>query len=270
MATYVNVPTQIPAELAEELHRLEPLFAVAREFYALGVRLHPALDREERTSLQTVAYLIYGKAFRTFQSVLNLCLCGCGVDALSLCGSLFENLVDLKYMRKAPVRRPLRYIQFEQVEKVYQAEKILAHKRLPRGMRSRYRSYLAGLRAQAGALTRHFPKRGLGWAQLTTKQRAKSAGMEIEYEELYWIFCGYKHTLPAAAHGLMVDDEPQRDVAVGPNAGGVFEALVHALRYGLQVFASASEAHGLNLEAEVDRIGRAFMTACDAVGPARH
>jgi hypothetical protein len=157
VAGYVPLPIEIPGAVAAQLGQLEPLFAVARDLHDLGARLHGELDRPERTSLQMVAYVIYGKAFRTVQSIINLCLCGCGVDALSLCASLFENLIDLKYMKKAPVRRPLRYTQFEQVEKLYQAEKVLAHKRLPKGMRKRYRSYQKNLKPQVAGLAAYSP-----------------------------------------------------------------------------------------------------------------
>jgi hypothetical protein len=75
---------------------------------------------------------------------------------------MFENLVDLKYIAKAPVRRPLRYMQFEQVEKLYQVQKILAHKRLPRGMRQGYTSYWRELQPQVASLLRYFPKKNLG------------------------------------------------------------------------------------------------------------
>ena len=54
-----------------------------------------------------------------------------GADALALCGSLLEYVVDIAYMAKAPVRHPLPYMQFEQVGKYYQLQKDLKQKRLP-------------------------------------------------------------------------------------------------------------------------------------------
>jgi hypothetical protein len=89
--------------------------------------------------------------------------------------------------------------------------------------------------------------------------------MEIEYEELYWIFCGYKHTLPAAARGFVVGGGPEIDVAVGPSAAGVFDALMHALRYTLRIFALTCEIHNLNFGGDIDRIARAMMMASDRI-----
>jgi hypothetical protein len=265
MGGYVALPLEIPAEVYADLRQLEPLFAVARQVHALGQRLHTDLDLPERSALQAVAYVISGKAFRTVQSIAALCLCGFGVDALSLCGSLFENLVDLSYMEKAPVLRPRRYTQFEQVEKFYQAEKVLAHKRLRKALRERYRGYHNHLKPQVASLLRYFPKKHLGWAQLSQKQRAKAVGMDVEYEELYWIFCGYKHTLPAAAHGLVIEDGQSVDVLVGPSAAGVFDALAFGLRYTLHLFGLAAKIHGLHIEAEIDGIAAAYINACEQV-----
>jgi hypothetical protein len=57
---------------------------------------------------------------------------------------MFENVVDLLYIRKAPVKRSRRYIQFKQVEKLLQTQKVLRKKRLPRGPAEG----LSGVRAQ--------------------------------------------------------------------------------------------------------------------------
>jgi len=184
---------------------------------------------------------------------------------MALCGSLFENFVDLKYMARAPVRRPLRYIQFEQVEKLYQAEKILAHRRLPRGTRRRYKGYEKILRPQVAQVLQYFPRRAQGWAQLSLKQRAKAVGMELEYEELYWIFCGHKHTLPASAQAFVIEEGMDIDVSVGPNVRGVFNALLHTLRYGLNIFAVINNAYSEQLQPDIDKVAGEVIAASDQV-----
>src|SRR5207247_746021 len=109
-------------------------------------------------------YVLFSKAFATFLAVRNLCLVGCGPDALGLCASLFENLVDFTYIRQAPTSRSRRYVRFEEVDKYYQAQKILQRKRLPKGTRKRYHGYLKFVTPFATKYLKLFPKQRDGWS----------------------------------------------------------------------------------------------------------
>ena len=136
MSDYVDPWVKIPASLQTDLEKLAPILQGGSEAEKLGRELITKSERlmaAPRQEYKRVAYVIYAKGFKTFQSAFNLCLLGCGSDALSLCASLFENLVDLRYLGKAPVRNPRRYFQFEQVDKLIRVRRILRRKRLPKG-----------------------------------------------------------------------------------------------------------------------------------------
>jgi hypothetical protein len=119
MGGYVHPPFDIPRGLHDDLTRLGPLLDVASAAQHVGQHIFTDLlvGTAIDTNLKVVTYVIFGKAFKSFQAIHTLCLSGCGSDALAMCGTLFENYVDLQYLRQAPILRPKRYIQYEQVEK---------------------------------------------------------------------------------------------------------------------------------------------------------
>jgi hypothetical protein len=78
-------------------------------------------------------------------------------------------------------------------------------------------------------------------------------------------FCGYKHTLPAAAQGFMVEYEGDIDVAVGPSVRGVFNAIVHSVRYLLNIFEIVTRAYDLKLQPEIEEIAGQLVAAADTI-----
>jgi hypothetical protein len=107
----------------------------------------------------------------------------------------------------------------------HQACKILARKRLPRGRRKTYLTYKHGLYPQVKSLLAFFPDKNKGWSQKALFQRAREVKADVTYQELYWIFCAHKHTLPMAASGLTITRPSGRpDVTIGPHIKGVYHA----------------------------------------------
>jgi hypothetical protein len=198
------------------------------------------------SDFETVSYLLFSKAFLTFQSVRNLCLIGCGHDALGLCASLFENLVDLRYIRQAPKRRARRFVQFEQVDKYYQVLKVLGRKRLPKGKRKQYKGYLKNLAPQTAKLLKKFSKQRNGWVGKNLRDRAKAVKLDLEYDELYFIFCGLKHTLPAGAASIVIENAGGFDVIRGPSMKVVYQAALHATHYLFRLMDQFQDIYALN------------------------
>src|SRR3974390_2069419 len=126
MNDFVPAPFSIPREFAVELVKMGELLDVGDDAKNLGKAILDHLHGKKRDSnYKRVAYLLFAKCFKTFQAAQSLCRCGYGSDTLSLCASIFENVIDLLYIRKAPVHRSRRYMQYEQVEKLHQAQKML-------------------------------------------------------------------------------------------------------------------------------------------------
>jgi hypothetical protein len=75
----------------------------------------------------------------------------------------------------------------------YQACKIVARKRLPRGRRKTYLTYKHGLYPQLKSLLAFFPDKNKGWSQKSLFQRAREVKADVTYQEVYWIFCAHKH-----------------------------------------------------------------------------
>ncbi len=269
MGAFVPPPFEIPADLDTQLRQLGPLLDAGSAVHELGqtalARLHQEFDGRPFTSkYQGVAYLIFCKGFKTFQAAWNLCLCGCGADALGLCASLFENIVDLLYIAQAPMRRPLRYIQFEQVEKYRQCEKILKRKRLPKGVRNTWKERLSSL-APFAVFLQFFPKKHAGWSGKSVRERARSVRLDLEYDDLYHIFCAYKHTTPGAAYGLMFGHNDGVDVIVGPHIRGVFDGALHSAVLMLRLIDIFQSAFQFAMGADVAARKQALSTAADRV-----
>jgi hypothetical protein len=266
---YVAVPVRIPQDIAAELAKLGDLVDVANEIKDLGTTVLEGLrEGQGGSNYKLVAYILSAKAFKTFQAAQLLCLCGYGSDALSLCASLFENIIDLLYMGKAPVLRPLRYMQYEQVEKFWKAERLLSRKRLPRGRRNAYRKHHQTLAPQTAKLLKYFPNKGKGWSQKSLFERAKALGVaaEVDYNEKYWIYCGHKHTLPMSASGWTIElPEGGIDLTQGPDAKEVFNGMSESATLFWQLCVAIDDAFALSLKPRIEEIWKKFKDATEAV-----
>jgi hypothetical protein len=260
----VPPPFLIPRSILSDVERLGPLLNVGSEIAAL---VHTTISRDlagqsmNSCDFKLAAYVLLIKGLKTFHAIQTLCRCGFGSDALALCGSLFENVVDLAYMKLAPVRRPLRFMQHEQVGKYLQLQKSLKQKRLPRGERKTLKRYLTNIAPQVGKLLKYYPDPGSGWAQKSIRQRAKAVGLLFEYENLYWVFCGHKHSLPMAVPGFFVTTEDEPESAAGPNARGIYHATLHSTDYLLRLFVLFIQAYSVNKETELKKLAKSLGDA---------
>jgi hypothetical protein len=245
----------VPREFAVKLATLDEILDVGNDGKQIAEAILTGLHAHTCDSdYKRVAYLIFTKAFKTFQAAQTLCRCGFGSDALSLCGTLFENVVDLLYMGRAPVQRPRRYIQYEQVEKYHQVRKLLARKRLPKGRRKIYREYETSLYPQVKTVLKFFPPKKKGWSQKSLFERAREVKADVAYQESYWIFCGHKHTLPMAAVGLTIlDASGQLDMTTGPNIKGVYHAAEQSSDLFLKLCKVFQETFGLSMLAKIQK-----------------
>ena len=239
---------------------------VGREAVELGKSILVShLDGKSPDSdYKLVSYLIFAKGFKTFQTIQCLCRIGWGVDGLSLCGSLFENVVDLAFISKAPVRRPRRYVAFEQVDKFLQLKKVLGRKRLPKGMRKQFQTYLKRIGPQAQAHLKYFPKSNRGWAQRSLYERAAAVKMDLDYCNDYWVFCGVKHTLPAGAASFVFHNDQDMDVVFGPSMRGVYHATRYSTDYFLKLCLLFGKAYSFQIDHEILQVARCLGEA--AVG----
>jgi hypothetical protein len=267
MGGYVHPPFEIPRSLLDDLTRLGPLLDAATAAQRLGQRIFTDLlvGTAIDTNLKIVTYLIFGKAFKSFQAIHNLCLSGCGSDALAMCGTLFENYVDLQYFQQAPILRPKRYIQCEPVEKYLGATKILKVKRLPKGWRKQYTRHKKKLWPDVCHVLRFFKNSSLGWSQKSLRDRAKAARADLEYLTLYWLFCGHKHTLPMAAAGFVFENDDGIDVILGPNISGVYLAEINATSLFVKMLLTFDSVFSLRMNAEIDTVFRSFQRAHEQV-----
>ena len=276
MAHYVHVPVKIPASVMGDLKKFGALFDVTGEVAQFGQSMLEQLwQKREGTpfhsDLEATTYVLYGKGFKTFHAARILQLTGCGADVLALSGSLFENLVDLMYIRQAPTRAT-RYLHYELIEKYDQMGKVLKRKRLPRGMRKNYRLRQAKLKPQVQRLRQRFPEQSC-WVKLRRKgdkvnrrmnlrDRAEAVKLGVEYDTQYHILCSYKHTRSAAASGFMLMQGQSVDVIVGPSIKGVYNAAVHSTKYFLGLCGVFQDVCRLGKEAAV----KALVKKLDETG----
>jgi hypothetical protein len=264
MTTHVAPPFQIPQTLLDDLTKLGPLLDATTQAHALGVEIFMSniyqkpLDKD----FKVVAYILFTKGFKTFQSATNLCRSGCGSDAISLCASLFENYVDLQYIAKAPIRRSARFIQYEGVEKYYHLQKILANKRLPKGTRKMYRAHEKKVAPRVAKLLRHFANKTKGWSQKSIFERARAVRAQLEYHELYWTFCLHKHTVPAVTGAIASRDA---ELVYGPNITGVYEGAWYSTFCFVKLCDIYQRALSLGLDARLKTVLVKASAAREAV-----
>lgn len=263
---YVSPPFKLRASLVDEIKKqFGPLLNVGDKTAALGQEIILLFNAQQHENLKyaAVSYLLFTQAFRTISTIRVLCRIGCGIDSLSLCASLFENYVDLCYIGKAPYKRSRRYLEFEQVDKYYKACRILQHRRLPKGWRKQYRDYKADLWPQVRNTLKHFSdrKRKFGWSGRSLAERARAIQQGFHYEQLYWVFCGYKHTLPFVAGGLVRKRGQHIDLVYMPSPQGVGDAAEYSTAYFLDLCQEFQRRHGLGKGSEIKTLSDELESA---------
>jgi hypothetical protein len=257
MATpqFVPAPFTVPAVFVNELSQAATLLDAGASALSTAQRVMAAIgDTGIDSDHKSLVYFIFGKALKTANGVQVLCRCGYGSDGLSLCAAIFENLIDLLYIGIAPKTRARRYFQFENVDKYFQARKILAYKRLPKGRRKIYRRYESNLLPIVRPLLKHFPDSKGGWAQKSLYQRAKAVKAGLVYQELYWIFCAHKHTFPMSAIGTTISNTTgESRVITEPHIKGVCDAVEQSGTLLLQVCMVVDQVFGCVLRSEIDK-----------------
>jgi Family of unknown function (DUF5677) len=256
MSDFVPAAFSVPREFALELVKMGELLDLGSDASEIGNAVMQRLHGRARDSdYILVAYLLFTKSYKSFQAAQALCRCGCGSEALSLCASTFENVIDLLYIRKARVRRSRRYMQYEQVEKLIQAQKVLRKKRLPKGRRKKYREYERKLLADTAKLVKYFPNPHKGWSQKSLFDRAKAVRGEVAYYERYWIYCAHKHTLPMAAMGLTITSASGRpNLTVGPDIKEVYHAALSSTQEFLRFCLVFDHDFALGLASDIRTI----------------
>ena len=125
--------------------------------------------------------------------------------------------------------------------------------------------YLSNIEPQARKLLRYYPSTRSGWAQKSIRERAKAIGLLFEYNDLYWVFCLYKHSLPMAVPGFFVTGEEGPETAAGPSIKGIFHAAYHSTDYLLKLFLLFTWAYSMNKENEIKNPAKALGEAAAQV-----
>jgi len=251
---YVPAPFAVPAGLQNQLIQAADLMDASAAALSLSQSaLNGIGSRGIDSEYKAVTYFIFAKALKTANAVQILCRTGFGSDGLALCAALFENLIDLLYIGASPRRRATRYFQFENVEKYFQAQKILSYPRLPGGRRKIYRRYESDLLPQVRRLLRYFPKRAKGWSQKSIYERAKEVKAGLAYQELYWIFCAHKHTLPMSAVATTEITVSGDTLAItGPHIKGVCDSVEQSASMLLQICTIVDRVFVLSLRSQIE------------------
>jgi hypothetical protein len=87
-------------------------------------------------------------------------------------------------------------------------------------------------------------------------------GAELEYQELYWMFCLHKHTLPAAAGAPAVGDA---ELVYGPNIKGIYDAAWYSTLYFLKLCDICQDSLDLELMAQVKTVLQSAVEARNVV-----
>jgi hypothetical protein len=264
---YVAAPFNIPVGFAIELQKAGELLDVGNRAQEIGQAVLEEMQTSEIDSdYKFVGFFILNKALKSLQSVQVLCRCGYGSDGFSICAVLFENLIDLLFIGHAPVKQARRFCQFESVEKYYQIQKVLAAKRLPKGRRAKYKEYEKRLLPDVLPLLKYFPKRSKGWSQTSLLDRAKRVKAALDYQELYWIFCAHKHTLPFVAPGISIQTAAGNLAFTnGPDMKGICYASEQSAELFLKICLVLAREFNLSTRTEIESCLVAIQNAVRSV-----
>ena len=156
-----------------------------------------------------------------------------------------------------------RFFQFEQVDKYYQARRILRRARLPKVLRKTYREYENTLKPQVAKVLRYFPekKHKLGWSGKSVFDRAKAVKHGLHYENLYWVFCAFKHTQPMVAGSIVQEKDQNIDLVYSPSPRGVCDAAEYSTSYFLDLCQEFQGKHGLGKDSEIKTLSEELQDA---------
>jgi hypothetical protein len=257
MSTFIAPPFKIPQTFYDDLKKLGPLVDLGKQIKSLGDNIDARMPGKPFTNFQLVVRIIFRKGFQTYLSTQNLCRCGCGSDALSLCGSLFENWINLKYIVQDADSLSTQYIQYNVLGKYYRAVRVEGQ--IPESMKPQFNSNRAELEKRMNELRADFKEKGYGWSKKSLYSRAIAVGAESEYAGDYWVFCGHKHTEPTALDDFVGGVGGGMDIILGPSMKNIYHATFWSTAYFLRLCEEVQHIHDLPCRADIDKIQNGFM-----------
>jgi hypothetical protein len=200
------------------------------------------------------AFLVFAvaKSYKTQGSILILCECGHGQDALILARSLFELIVNTIYILNDPSdERISRYLEYDWVikEKMYRGLKEIDEDYANRLVGSD-ESYLdSGLISSKASIAKNkFKYNRSGWSDKTMREMAKEVNLIGYYLSAYKLQSFLHHSNAASINSYLKEQGDSIEVDVGPSEELIEQGLNDAFIFLLIIFDKLNDEFKLKLD----------------------
>ena len=250
-------------------------FSVMEKTYNLGHQImrdkSNNLIWDEADHFSKVIIVTLAKNLHRLQSIRLLCKKGLAKDALPLIRSMFEELVDLKYMA-ADKSRVQNYIDYDTHTR-YKLGKILEQyggegvdwprlkKRNPELEREWKKIEHRYTYKSKDGKNRPFPR----WTRDSVRQLSESVGLGSMYGYLYGHISNYAHSNPMSADEFVQGKEGDNVVVeVGASEAFVPQVLATSSGMYLDMLRVANEERKMNLDKIIEPVEIALRKAGEA------
>jgi len=198
---------------------------------------------------QQAALFLFTKSHKTFKAICLLCESNFIEDAGILLRSIFEILVNARYIAERPKERARLYLEYDYIMKKKAFD--ISDKRKWRA------DDIKDILSEYNRVKDNYPDKW-HWAgdSMTISKMAQEVGLSKHYETHYWVLSNLAHTTPRAAvsylrvteQGLLVGNLEGRDQ--------LFRVLRESCIYFLEIISINNSAFELGLEDKIDAVGR--------------
>ncbi len=230
------------------------------------------MDREFHKITPKVAFTTFalGKAYKTHEAILLLCLNGYGEDAAILTRSLFDLSITLLYILKDPTnKRVLRYFHYDSVirKKMYDyAKTVPAFAKLfeERKLHPKPGDTIVEEVEKYDKLAQDKYNYGrMGWPNKSIRQMAEEVGREGAYQTVYYLQSNISHSAVRTMNDYVKAHDKGYTVDIGRSESWVQEDLIASFDFFLAIAERSNKLLRLGLAKQLNKLSKRYL---DEVG----
>jgi len=251
-------------EPAEVLERVDQYMNAGKDLAEKLVQRTPTLRAKGRTDIahKSAMLFFFAKAYKTYQALHVLLSAGFEEDGLILVRSLYEIMLQCRYMAEDPERHAQQFLKFDPVSTWRWYEKLCrANPRFAQSLAPESLGDLERTKVLYDRYSSEFPKTGHHWWGMSLASLAKHVDQGTGESPTYGWYVGAYHQYSEMVHsgvtsakGYLLKGVHATYVACYPRfTQKAAMPAQDATLYFIDVVGLASEALGVDLKCELKR-----------------
>ena len=226
------------------------------------------LNKEFHKITPKVAFTTFalGKAYKTHEAILLLCLNGYGEDAAILTRSLFDLSITLLYILKDPSnKRVLRYFHYDSVirkkmfdhaKTVPTFAKLFEERKLNPKPED---TTIEEVEKYAKLAQSKYNYSRMGWSDKPIRQMAEEVGRGSAYQTVYYLQSNISHSAVRTMNDYVKTHDKGYTVDIGRGESWVQEDLVASFDFFLAIVERSNKLLRLGLAKQINDLSKRYL-----------